>query len=135
MLVAAVAAVATAAAAGTARAPAPRPTNGEDGRVLRRLQAACGVTGGCATLGTCNDGGYEGDCAAPDSLVCEHQLPGLNVCESPPTSAMLPCWMSEIDGSLRLNQISIPGTHNTMAKGISACLQEGRGNYVHTQVK
>eukprot|EP00903_Cladosiphon_okamuranus_P010417 g9853.t1 len=99
----------------------------------RCAQDACGVAGGCAALGTCDDGGYEGDCAAPGSLVCEHQLPGLNVCESPPMSAMLPCWMSGIDGSLRLNQISIPGTHNTMAKGISACLQEGRGNYVHTQ--
>lgn len=134
VLVTAVTEAATAAAAaGTARAPPPPAVNNNDGGLLRRLQA-CGVADGCATLGTCNDGGYEGDCAAPGSLVCEHQLPGLNVCESPPTSAMLPCWMSEIDGSLRLNQISLPGTHNTMAKGISACLQEGRGNYVHTQV-
>eukprot|EP00752_Nemacystus_decipiens_P008882 g7927.t1 len=132
-LVAAVTAVAaTAAAAAVAAPPPPAVVNNEDSGAARRLQT-CGVTGGCATLGACNDGGYEGDCAARDSFVCEHQLPGLNVCESPPASAMFPCWMEGVDGSLRLNQISIPGTHNTMAKGISACLQEGLGNYVHTQ--
>lgn len=105
-------------------------------RRRRRLQTEdCdGVTGGCATLGTCNEDGYEADCAAPNSYVCEHQLPGLNICESPPLSAMLPCWMSGVDGALRLNQISIPGTHDTMAKGVSACLQSGLANYVHTQV-
>lgn len=130
LLVAVVTAAATAAAAAASAAPSP-PLHGDG--VVRHLQA-CGITGGCATLGTCDDSGYEGDCAAPDSLVCESQLPGLNICESPPTSTMLPCWMSEIDGSLRLNQISLPGTHNTMAKGISACLQEGRGNPIHTQV-
>ncbi|CAN0114685.1 unnamed protein product [Scytosiphon promiscuus] len=111
---------------------APRP-----GGARRTLQAAsaaeCGVTGGCETLGTCNDEGYEVDCAIPDSYACEHQMPGLSICESPPLSAMLPCWMSEVDGALRLNQISLPGTHDTMAKGMTACLREGLANHIHTQ--
>lgn len=137
--------VSAAAAAGTTNAPRKTPPfidpNADgaairpDGAVHRTLQAAaCGVTGGCGTLDTCNDEGYEVECAIPISYVCEHQLPGLSVCESPPVSSMLPCWMSEVDGALSLNQISLPGTHDTMAKGITACLREGVANHVHTQV-
>lgn len=98
-------------------------------------EVGCGVTGGCATLDTCGSDSSDADCAAPDSYVCEHQLPGLSVCESPPVASMQPCWMSGLDGALKLNQISLPGTHDTMSKGISACLQEGLANYVHTQVR
>lgn len=97
-------------------------------------EESCGVTGGCATADSCNDDGLDGDCAVPAAFVCEHQLPGLSVCESPPLAAMLPCWMSAIDGTLTLSEISIPGTHDTMAKGSSACHQDGLANLVHTQV-
>ncbi|CAN0294317.1 unnamed protein product [Ectocarpus sp. 8 AP-2014] len=108
---------------------------GAQSRDARRAvqELGCGVTGACATLDTCGSDSSDADCAAPDSYVCEHKLPGLSVCESPPVASMQPCWMSGLDGALRLNQISLPGTHDTMSKGISACLQEGLANYVHTQ--
>lgn len=101
----------------------------------RTLVDDCGVTGGCATLDTCNDDGYDTACAQPTAYVCEHELPGLSVCASPPLAAMLPCWMSSLNDTLSLNEISIPGTHNTMAKGLSACFQDGIANHVHTQVR
>lgn len=96
-------------------------------------RGAC-VTAGCATSGTCNDSIKLG-CTVPSELVCEHRWPAYNVCESPPVSSMLPCWMAAVDGSLTLNAISFPGTHDTMAKGSSACLQEGIGDLVYTQVR
>ena len=111
-----------------------RNSYGGHRRRAARLQAECGVTGGCATLDTCNDDDYAGNCDTPARYVCEHQLPGLNVCESPPLETMLPCWMSSLDDGLSLSEISIPGTHDTMDKGSSSCLQSGSGNYIHTQV-
>lgn len=98
-------------------------------------EESCGVTGGCATTDLCNDDGLDVECAVPAAFVCEHQLPGLSVCESPLLAAMLPCWMSSIDGTLTLSEISIPGTHNTMAKGSTACFQDGLANIVYTQVR
>lgn len=104
----------------------------------RRLQdtSTCtGVTAGCATDDSCNDDGeVDSTCPDPTSYVCEAQLPGLNACESPPLDSMLPCWMSDLEGTLALNEISIPATHNTMAKGISACFQDGQTDLIHTQV-
>lgn len=99
-----------------------------------RLQDTCGVTAGCATDDSCTDDDADTTCTIPASYVCAAQLPGLNVCESPELDAMLPCWMSSLEGTLALNEISIPATHDTMAKGVSACFQEGQGNLVFTQV-
>eukprot|EP00611_Tribonema_gayanum_P012652 TRINITY_DN2329_c0_g1_i3.p1 TRINITY_DN2329_c0_g1~~TRINITY_DN2329_c0_g1_i3.p1 ORF type:complete len:371 (+),score=60.89 TRINITY_DN2329_c0_g1_i3:688-1800(+) len=43
--------------------------------------------------------------------------------------------MAELDGDLSLGhwQISIPGTHDTMAQGNANCMLSGLGNAVHTQ--
>lgn len=98
-----------------------------------RLQEDTCVTAGCATDDSCNDDDADTTCTTPASYVCAAQLPGLNVCESPELDAMLPCWMSDLEGTLALNEISIPATHDTMAKGVSACFQEGQGGFVFTQ--
>lgn len=125
--------VITASVDGVPEAPPLRLTATEKNNVHLE-EEVCGVTGGCATFDAC-DGDGNDECKVPDAYVCENQLPGLSTYESSPSSTMLPCWMSSVDGNLRLSKISIPGTHDTMAKGFSACLQDGQANYVHTQVR
>lgn len=100
---------------------------------LLQDETSC-VTAGCGTTGTCSDS-IDLGCDAPDEFVCEHDWPGYNVCESPPVSTMQPCWMWALDDGVALNEISIPATHDTMSKGSSACLQDGIGDLVYTQVR